>query len=107
MAIKIFEKYFMDHQYVPKIFHDPYKNPPAPPSYILNVRSLTSWYKNCDEIKIKELEKREKEKELTENLLRLVIKSSCPLQPFFFFFSEEGTSSVSLFFFCFLLLYIN
>ena len=106
MAIKIFEKYFMDHQYVPKIFHDPYKNPPAPPSYILNVRSLTSWYKNCDEIKIKELEKCEKEKELTENLLRLVIKSSCPLQPFFFL-SEEGTSSVSLFFFCFLLLYIN
>ena len=87
MAIKIFEKYFMDHQYVPKIFHDPYKNPPAPPSYILNVRSLTSWYKNCDEINIKELEKREKEKELTENLSRLVIKSSCPpFITFFFFF---------------------
>ena len=36
MAIKIFEKYFMDHQYVPKIFHDPYKNPPAPlPTYLM------------------------------------------------------------------------
>ena len=30
----------MAHQYMPKIFHDPYKNPPAPPSYIFNVRSL-------------------------------------------------------------------
>ena len=28
--IKNFEKYFMAHQYVPKIFHDPHKNPPAP-----------------------------------------------------------------------------
>ena len=30
---KIFEKYFMAHQYMPKTFHDP-------SSYILNVRSL-------------------------------------------------------------------
>ena len=37
---KIFEKYFMDHKYMPKIFHDPHKNPPTP-SYILNVQSLT------------------------------------------------------------------
>ena len=29
----------MAHQYMPKIFHGPHKNPPAP-SYILNVRSL-------------------------------------------------------------------
>ena len=34
-------KYFMVHQYVPKIFHGPHKNPPAPHSYILNVWSLT------------------------------------------------------------------
>ena len=30
-----FEKYFMAHQYMPKIFHDPHKNPsqtPLPPS---------------------------------------------------------------------------
>ena len=33
-------KIFPSNQYVPKIFHDPHKNPPAPPSYILNVRSL-------------------------------------------------------------------
>ena len=29
-----FEKYFMAHQYMPKIFHDPHKNPsqtPTPP----------------------------------------------------------------------------
>ena len=26
----------MAHQYMPKIFHDPYKNPPAPPpTYIM------------------------------------------------------------------------
>ena len=37
--IKNFEKYFMVHQYMPKIFHDPTKTIP-PPSYILNVRSL-------------------------------------------------------------------
>ena len=29
----------MAHQYIPKIFHDPHKNPPAP-SYILNARLL-------------------------------------------------------------------
>ena len=29
----------MAHQYMPKIFHDPHKNPPSP-SYILNARSL-------------------------------------------------------------------
>ena len=28
--IKNFEKYFMAHQYIPKIFHGPHKNPPAP-----------------------------------------------------------------------------
>ena len=38
--IKNFEKYFIAHQYMPKIFHDPHKNSPAP-SYILNVPSLT------------------------------------------------------------------
>ena len=30
----------MGHQYMPKIFHGPHKNPPPPPSYILHVRSL-------------------------------------------------------------------
>ena len=37
--IKSFRKYLMAHQYLPKIFHSPYKNPP-PPSYIFNVRFL-------------------------------------------------------------------
>ena len=32
----------MAHQYMPKIFHGPHKNPPTPPSYILNVRSLNA-----------------------------------------------------------------
>ena len=27
----MFEKYFMAHQYMPKIFHEPHKNSPAPP----------------------------------------------------------------------------
>ena len=27
--IKNFQKHFMDHQYIPKIFHDPCKNPPV------------------------------------------------------------------------------
>ena len=30
-SIKKFEKYFMAHQYTPKIFHDSHKGPPAPP----------------------------------------------------------------------------
>ena len=42
--IKNFEKCFMAHQYMPKIYHGPPKNPLPPPppplSYILNVRSL-------------------------------------------------------------------
>ena len=34
--IKNFEKYFMAHQYMPKIFHDPHKNLPAlPPTYLM------------------------------------------------------------------------
>ena len=34
--MKNFEKYFVAHQYMPKIFHDPYKNPPAPsPTYLM------------------------------------------------------------------------
>ena len=33
---KKFEKYFMAHQYVPKIFHDLHKNPPAfAPTYLM------------------------------------------------------------------------
>ena len=44
MAHQKFGKYFMAHQYMHKVFHDPHKNPlPLPPpllSYILNVRSL-------------------------------------------------------------------
>ena len=31
----------MAYQYLPKIFNDPHKQPPPPPSYILNVRSLS------------------------------------------------------------------
>ena len=30
----------MTHQYMPKIFHGPHKNSPAPPSYIINVQSV-------------------------------------------------------------------
>ena len=33
--IKNFEKYFMTHQYMAKIFHDPHTNPLAPPSTYL------------------------------------------------------------------------
>ena len=34
--IKNFEKYFMVHQYLPKLFHDPHKNPPAaPPTFLM------------------------------------------------------------------------
>ena len=34
--MKYFEKYFMAHQYMPKTFHDPYKNPAVPtPIYIM------------------------------------------------------------------------
>ena len=34
--IKNFEKYFMIHQYMPKIFQEPYKNPPPPsPKYLM------------------------------------------------------------------------
>ena len=40
--IKNFVKYFMAHQYIPKIFNDPHKNPPAHPSNILNVWFLIS-----------------------------------------------------------------
>ena len=29
--MKNFEKYFMAHQYKPKIFHDPHKDPLVPP----------------------------------------------------------------------------
>ena len=39
----------MAHQYKPKIFHGLHKNPPPrplPPSYILNVRSLTQLTSN-------------------------------------------------------------
>ena len=33
---KNFEKYFMAHQYMPKIFHGPHKNSPAPsPTYLM------------------------------------------------------------------------
>ena len=35
-SIKKFEKYFMAHQYTPKIFHDPHRNPPvSPPTYLI------------------------------------------------------------------------
>ena len=35
--IKNFEKYLMAHQYMPKIFHGPHKNPPPPlpPTYLI------------------------------------------------------------------------
>ena len=36
MPIRNFENYFMAHQYMPKIFPDPHKNPPAPsPTYLM------------------------------------------------------------------------
>ena len=35
--IKNFEKYFMAHQYMLKIFHGPHKNPLAPvPTYLMH-----------------------------------------------------------------------
>ena len=40
--MKHFEKYFMAHEYKPKIFHDPHKNPPptspTSPTYLMYVR---------------------------------------------------------------------
>ena len=34
--IKNFEKYFMAHQFMPKIFHDPHKHSPvSPPTYLM------------------------------------------------------------------------
>ena len=34
--IKNFEKFFMAHQYMPKIFYGPHKNPPVPlPTYLM------------------------------------------------------------------------
>ena len=33
----------MAHQYMPKIFYEASKYPAAPPSYILNIRSLTCY----------------------------------------------------------------
>ena len=52
--IKNFEKYFMAHQYMPKIFYEPHKTL-LPPSYIINVRSLIP---NFDEFfTIKQLKK--------------------------------------------------
>ena len=36
--IKNFEKFFMAYLYMPKIFHDPHKNPPPPPpTYLMYV----------------------------------------------------------------------
>ena len=36
MPSKNFQKYFMAHQYMPKIFNDPHKNPPAlSPTYLM------------------------------------------------------------------------
>ena len=40
--IKKFEKYFMVHQYMPKIFHGPHKNPLAPPPTYLMYGPLRS-----------------------------------------------------------------
>ena len=40
--IKNFEKIFMAHQYMPKIFHGPHKNPlPPPPTYLMYGPLLT------------------------------------------------------------------
>ena len=36
--MKILEKYFMAHQYMPKMFQDPHKSPlpsPPPPTYLM------------------------------------------------------------------------
>ena len=37
----------MAHQYMPKIFHDPHKNPPAPPPTYLMYGPLMSSCKFC------------------------------------------------------------
>ena len=42
--MKKFEKYFMAHQYMPRVIHDPHKNSPAPPSYILNAQFLKDFF---------------------------------------------------------------
>ena len=60
---------------------------------------FTTWYNNCDEIKIKELEKREKGKELTESHSVL---SSSPLN-FCEFLVQIGFFCYSYYFFVSLL----
>ena len=40
--IKKFEKYFMAHEYTPKIFHDPLQKPSgAPPTYLIYIPLVT------------------------------------------------------------------
>ena len=44
--IKKFEKYFMAHQYMLNIFHNPRKNSPAPsPTYLMYGPLLEVWLK--------------------------------------------------------------
>ena len=40
-SIKHFQKYFAAHQYMPKVFYDPCKTPPPPPTYLM-YRSLNT-----------------------------------------------------------------
>ena len=48
----------MAHQYMPKIFDGPHRNPVGPPSYILNVRSLNiRKQKPCKNFNIFKIEK--------------------------------------------------
>ena len=44
MAHQKFRKIFMAHQYMPKIFHGPHKNPPtSPPTYLMCGPLILSW----------------------------------------------------------------
>ena len=48
--IKNFQKYFMAHQYMLKIFHDPQKNPPVPPPTYLMYGPLLQFIYQKDQI---------------------------------------------------------
>ena len=51
-CIKNFEKYFMAHQYMPKIFHELHKNPQAPPPTCLMYGPLVEKLKYLNILKL-------------------------------------------------------
>ena len=51
--IKNFENYSMAHQYMPNTFHEPHKNPPAPPpTYLMYVSLSLEALEQCYLVKL-------------------------------------------------------